>query len=210
MDTAYIYKITNPRNKIYIGSTNDYQKRFKTYKRLACKAQLKLYSSFLKYGFDAHKMELIQKCDRVDRYRLEAYYGCLYNSLSKNGLNILLPKSEFYSAMSKEDKEKRSKSRIGIKFSESHLENMRKAQLGKKQTKEHIENMKKAITGLKRTEETKKKMSIARGGLYLNTQTGIYYKGAKEAAYYACVSVSHFTKMINGERKNKTNIIKAF
>lgn len=56
-----IYKITSPSNKIYIGQSWDWIKRKSVYKRLACPKQLHLYNSLLKYGYDNHKIEVIDK-----------------------------------------------------------------------------------------------------------------------------------------------------
>ena len=43
-----IYKITSPSNKIYIGKSNNINRRFKEYIKLRCKQQPKLYNSFKK------------------------------------------------------------------------------------------------------------------------------------------------------------------
>lgn len=40
-----IYKITNPKGKVYIGQSIDINERFKTYSYLKCKNQTKLYNS---------------------------------------------------------------------------------------------------------------------------------------------------------------------
>ena len=50
MGKSGIYKITNPKNKVYIGQSKDIIKRWYYYKTLHCKSQIKLYNSLLKYG----------------------------------------------------------------------------------------------------------------------------------------------------------------
>lgn len=55
-----IYKITNPKGKIYVGQTIDFAKRVKRYRWLTAKKQRMLHFSFLKYGVDAHKFEIIE------------------------------------------------------------------------------------------------------------------------------------------------------
>ena len=93
---AYIYKITNPKNKIYIGSTFNYKKRFNEYKYLyKVKQQPKIWNSLKKYGYDNHKFEVICECDEFDRYAKEKYYGSLYNVLDRKcGLNVVLPHAD--------------------------------------------------------------------------------------------------------------------
>lgn len=58
-----IYKITSQSKKIYIGQSVDIEKRFKRYKNLHCKKQIRLYNSFLKYGVDKHKFEILCECN---------------------------------------------------------------------------------------------------------------------------------------------------
>ncbi len=46
-----IYKITNPKGKVYIGQSVNIKKRWGDYKCLHnCKEQKMLYNSFIKYG----------------------------------------------------------------------------------------------------------------------------------------------------------------
>jgi group I intron endonuclease len=142
MEISYIYKITSPSNKIYIGSTNNYNKRFNSYKKLRCKTQIKLYNSFLKHGIDSHKFEIIQECKREDRYKIEAYFGCIYNVISKVGLNLKLPKSDFYINVSEETKKKITEVLKGRPVSEETRKKISYANMG------HIV-----------TEETKNKIS---------------------------------------------------
>ena len=102
-----IYKVINPKNKIYIGQSTDILKRFNDYKRLHCRSQELLYYSLKKYGAENHTFEIITECDIEDLNRLERYYQELYNVLDKDcGLNLKLTsyddKSGYYSNESKE------------------------------------------------------------------------------------------------------------
>lgn len=58
-----IYKITSPNNKVYIGQAVDIEDRKKHYRLLHnyCIGP-KIYNSLLKYGWEAHKHELIEEC----------------------------------------------------------------------------------------------------------------------------------------------------
>lgn len=58
--TYYIYKITSPSNRVYIGLTQNTNKRFSIYKNLHCKNQKFLYNSLIKYGWDNHIKEIVQ------------------------------------------------------------------------------------------------------------------------------------------------------
>lgn len=88
-----IYKITSPSKRIYIGQSINIEKRFKHYKRLSCKKQVILYSSFLKYGVDKHKFEILCECEISELNDKERYYQDLYSVITKNGLNCILTKS---------------------------------------------------------------------------------------------------------------------
>lgn len=55
----WIYKITSPSNKIYIGMTLNIIKRFTMYKNMLCSNQLHIYNSLKKYGWDNHIKEIL-------------------------------------------------------------------------------------------------------------------------------------------------------
>jgi group I intron endonuclease len=89
-----VYKITSPSGKVYIGSSKDIKRRFRTYKYLkGVKQQIKLYNSFLKYGIINHNFKILFLCSEKDRYYFERCFGDIYNSLKK-GLNLSLPQRE--------------------------------------------------------------------------------------------------------------------
>lgn len=85
-----IYKITNPKNKVYVGQSRNIEKRFKRYKYLTCTTkQKRLFNSFSKYGIDNHKFEIIEECLFEQLNIRERYYQDLYDVLNK-GLNLVL------------------------------------------------------------------------------------------------------------------------
>lgn len=82
-----IYKITNPKDKSYIGQSIDIESRHTQYKNGHCKQQPKLYNSIQKYGWDNHEVEIIVECGITELDNLEIYYIEKFNTLT-NGLNL--------------------------------------------------------------------------------------------------------------------------
>lgn len=92
---GYIYKITSPTDKIYIGKSTNLKLRLDDYRRLRCKNQKFLYNSLSKYGFDSHKFDIIYEGEHSlkELNELEIYYIGLFNSFhgnNHNGLNLTL------------------------------------------------------------------------------------------------------------------------
>jgi group I intron endonuclease len=83
-----IYKITNPKGKIYIGQSKNINNRFDSYKKLYhCSQQRKLYNSLKKYGPENHKFEIIKECNIQDLNKFEIEYILYYNTVN-DGLNL--------------------------------------------------------------------------------------------------------------------------
>ena len=82
-----IYKITSPSNKVYIGQSLNIYKRWKqhTEKHNLSKAN-KLYKSFLKYGFQNHKFEILELCDKEDLNKNEVKWKTFYKNLNKDNI----------------------------------------------------------------------------------------------------------------------------
>lgn len=162
-----IYKITSPKNRVYIGQSINFNIRLNQYKRLDCKKQKKLYNSFLKYGFENHTIEILCDCEEQELNNKERYYQDLYSSTNKFGLNIRLTKSNDRSrAFSEESKLKMSIAKKGKKRSPE----VRKAisekmkQIAKERNADYYTNFSKANVGRKHTEEHRQKNSNAKKG----------------------------------------------
>ena len=86
---GYIYKLTAPNGKVYIGQTMHLEKRMSTYARGRCKGQKKLYASIQKYGWDSFQKETIYQGGCSDKCldRLEILFIHQYGSY-RNGLNM--------------------------------------------------------------------------------------------------------------------------
>ena len=148
---GYIYKITNPSGRIYIGQTTDIDKRKREYRSLSCKRQPAIYNSLCKYGFEKHLFEIIETIEEeLHLYNIlnlkEECWIKEYNS-HHNGLNCT---DGGYGLR-------------GFKHSDITISKLK----GRKLTKEHIENLKGKI----RTEETLRKMSETQKGKKSSKET---------------------------------------
>ncbi len=110
-----IYKITNPKGKVYVGQTIDLVRRKSNYKRLNCKPQTHLYNSIQKYGWENHILEIIEECSVDELGKQEKYWKTYHNSI-KEGLNIRFDE-EKGGKLSKETCKKISKAKKGVKYS---------------------------------------------------------------------------------------------
>jgi group I intron endonuclease len=74
---GFIYKITSPSNRIYVGKTKDLRKRMKVH-RWAAKAghDLLLSRSIRKYGWDAHRIDIIEECENQMMDEREIFWIC--------------------------------------------------------------------------------------------------------------------------------------
>jgi len=160
-----IYKITSPKGRIYIGQSMNIRRRFRCYKRLACKEQPQIYASLKKHGVDKHKFEIVTECKEEELNQLERYYQELYNCLGKGGLNCVYQDlGDGIRIVSDETRRKISIANTGRKFTKSHKKNLSKARKGIKLSKEHVEKMRISSTGKKHTDETKLKIGLKHKG----------------------------------------------
>ena len=154
----YIYKITSPTNKIYVGQTVDLIRRKSNYKRLNCKSQKKLYNSLKKYGWENHTFDIIEECNLEILGSREKYWKLFYNSIKK-GLNIRLDE-EKGGNLDKSICDKISKAKKGKKHSKEHNLNKSKALTGKAKSQQHRENISKGLKGKIVSKKTREKMSL--------------------------------------------------
>lgn len=154
-----VYKITNPKGKIYIGSSVDIKSRFAYYKSNLAKNQPLLNRSFLKYGVNNHTFEIIKECEFNDLYKFERIYGDLYKCIDKKyGLNIKLPGyNDIKCSISNELRNKFSEIAKKRKYSNDTIQKFRMAKLGKK-----------SVNGFNK--------------IVLNLENGVFYDSISEAA----------------------------
>jgi group I intron endonuclease len=225
-----IYKITNPKGKVYIGQSVNVLNRKKYYSSLRCKNQTKLYNSLKKYGIENHIFETICYCEVSELNELERYYQDLYNVI-ENGLNCRLTFSKDKSGcLSEETKTKIRNANIGKTVSsETKLKISQNTKKG--MTKEVIEKMKisrknyklsnetKLKIGLKskgrfHTSETKEKLSKSRfnsnnpnAKIVLDYNTGVFYNTSKEASDILGINKSTLRHYLSGRiKQDKYNL----
>lgn len=86
-----IYKITNPKGKVYIGQSINLQQRLSEYRRLTnCKNQTQLYNSLKKYGWENHIAVVLEECSIDLLNSRERYWQEFYDVLGQLGLNCKL------------------------------------------------------------------------------------------------------------------------
>mgnify|MGYP003529176783 FL=1 len=158
-----IYKITSPSGRIYIGQSVNIDNRISSYKNLKCKNQTKLYRSLLKYTFENHTFEVIERCNIEVLNERERYWQDYYNSISKSGLNCKLTKTnDKLGSLSNETKIKIG---IGNKGKKVSLESRQKMSIAKLQM---TEETKAKLRLRKVSEETKQKLSLLKTGVKIN------------------------------------------
>lgn len=115
-----IYKITNPKGKVYVGQSVNILKRVNDYKNHKnCKSQTRLSRSIEKYGWDLHKFEMIETCEESELNTRERFWQDHYHVLDTNGLNCRLTTTVDKSgSLSVKTKNKISKSLEGHEVSQ--------------------------------------------------------------------------------------------
>lgn len=156
-----IYKITNPKGKIYIGQSIDINKRFNRYKSLQCKGQPKLYNSIKKYGWENHITEIIEECLEGHLLEKETFWKIYYNVLNEDSLccridgrggqmsqkmkeKMSSSMKKYWDEISNEDKKNRTEKNITLFKSEEHARTVSNRLKGVPKTKEHIIKLKES------------------------------------------------------------------
>lgn len=98
-----IYKIVNPKGKVYIGQSVDLYRRLKHYfEPKAAKNQVILKNSFEKYGVNNHIFSIIEECDVKELNEKERFWQEFYLETSLNcRLTKSLDKSGYCSDITK-------------------------------------------------------------------------------------------------------------
>lgn len=158
-----IYKITNPKGRIYIGQATNLTKRETQYRRYNCKQQPRLHASLVKYGFSKHIFEVIEECSVEELNTRERYWQDYYEVIGINGLNCKLQNTTSSRAViSEESKERRSKSHKGEKQEAGRVSKRAAANTGKKRTDKQKERISTALKGVPKTEAHKAALRVSK------------------------------------------------
>lgn len=92
---GFIYKITTPTGRLYVGQTKNLSKRIGTYKHKAknYKGTILILKSISKYGWDAHKLEIIEEVkesilDEREIFWIDELRTYIYQYPEGNGINL--------------------------------------------------------------------------------------------------------------------------
>lgn len=183
-----IYKIRNIKNnKIYIGSTNNWERRLSEH-LTALKhnnhINYHLQNAYNKYGKDNFVFEIQEKLDSLEQLQeREQYWIDYFNSANDEyGYNIQeIAKGRRIGCLSQETKDKISRSRKGTPAWNKGLKCPQwsgelHGMYGKHHSKQTKEKLSKSHKGLKASDITKKKMSEAQKRIGNKPPT---YKGAE-------------------------------
>ena len=158
----FIYKITNPKGLVYIGKTKSVENRFNQYQYPSKDINTLLYQSLHQYGFDNHKVEILEEVQEKLGKSKEVLYISLYNSFQA-GLNMNAGGGgvDFHTP---ETKLKIKESKIGWKPSKERGIKIGKKLKGKPKSKETKEKISKALKGT--TKPFKGRVSPNKGNKY--------------------------------------------
>lgn len=198
-----IYKITNPKGRIYIGQSINIESRFYNYSIASCHKQRRLHNSLLKYGYLNHKFEVIEECSIDELNSKERHYQEQYDVLSAMGLNCV------YQCTNEKRKVISSEVKNRISIGNSGVNN---GMYGTKHTEEFKQNRR----NYKHTEESLLKIQQrSKGGnnpnakIVLDLSTGIFYDCVGDASFVLGLKRDCLKQKLNGKRSNNTTYIYA-
>lgn len=120
-----VYKITNPKNEMYIGQSCDIEKRFKQHKKKPCNKKLR--ESFLKYGVENHKFEVIIECEIDDLKNVE------FEQITSHRLSFVLFNADDYESFA--GRKKKTNEAFTVRCHPEVIADVRK--YAKEKTEEH-------------------------------------------------------------------------
>jgi group I intron endonuclease len=184
-----IYKITNPKGKIYVGQSVNVDIRFRSHKNsYYLNNGTKLQNSFKKYGYSSHKFEILVECEIDKLNELERFYQEKYDTVNK-GLNLCYTTTETKSGkVAEEVKLKIKAANTGRIFSSEHREKLKKAKEGIVWAQETLDKRAKSMTG-KNTVKVK----------CLND--GIIFNSIKEATEFYSLKYRSYIENVCAGRK---------
>jgi group I intron endonuclease len=191
-----IYYIRNPKGKLYIGSTNNFEVRKRQYASGNCKNQTKIYNSIIKYGWDNHQFYEFIYCEEEQLLEKEQMMLDFY----KPELNICKIAAKPPSWLGKKHTEETKTKMSEAKKGEKH------PMYGKTFSEEYKKKLSESHKGKTHTEETKTKISETKKISVLQySKSGEFIKqwpSATDAGKYLGIQSSHITACCKSRRKS--------
>jgi group I intron endonuclease len=207
-----IYKITNPKGKIYIGQSTNIEERWEKGHKYSSGCGQKLKNSFKKYGWENHKKEIIEECSVEELSNRETHWIEYYNSYKK-GLNST-PKG---GVQGYRDEQWRKSHSEGLKGRKGYWKGKKRPEhsnflkekgsgLSYKRTQEHKDNtsiITKKIWGNKK-EEIGKKITQGKIGkglkpIICTTLFGMEFKSLTEASEVLGLNKGNICSVLKGK-----------
>lgn len=176
----WVYKITNPNGREYIGVTSQINKRINHYKKASNKSQTLIMRSIKKYGWDSHFFSILDEmyCNTSAALSKEIFWIRSHMSnfskypemkgmnLTDGGEGALGYKlsEEAKKKLSVKNRQYRHTDEAKRKIGEAAKVNLK----GRKLTEETKNKLRKANLGKKYSEETRQKLSEMRKGKKIN------------------------------------------
>jgi group I intron endonuclease len=206
-----IYKITNPKGKIYIGQSTNIEERWEKGHKYNSGSGKKLKNSFKKYGWENHKKEIIEECSVEELSNRETYWIEYYNSYKK-GLNST-PKGGIQGY---KDEQWRKAHSEGLKGRKGYWEGKKRPEhsaflkekgcgLSYERTQEHKNNLSKKLTGTKFSKEICEKISQNKIGkglkpIICDTLFGMEFKSLSEASEVLNLNKGNICEVLKGNK----------
>jgi group I intron endonuclease len=205
-----IYKITCLlNNQIYIGYSVNLEKREKNYKNNNIPNQKYIKNSINNFGWENHKFEIIEYCEKNILKEKEIYWITYYDSFN-NGLNgnrggggPVTHTEEIKKIISEKSKNNKGK-RIN-----SHWKGKLKGEEFSKKLSMSLSNKKSHWKGKSRGEEFSKKLSEAKKGKPLPSNNKPVLQYSKTGTFIQeHISIEQAAKHVNGNPSAISNALK--
>lgn len=144
-----IYQITSPSSKVYIGQSWDIDRRWYMYSLGHCQAQRHLHNSIKKYGFNAHRCDVLERFnDSVSQSTLDEREQFFMDLRTVEGVQLLnLRGGGSTGKLSVETKHKLRLANLGKKHSTETRQKLSEWQRGLKRPHIAESNHRRALRG---------------------------------------------------------------
>lgn len=143
---GFIYKITSPTGKIYVGQTKRLKVRIWEYRWRSKKRTSIVHNSIRKYGWEAHTFEILEECDNEVLSEREIFWikeMDSYFMTNPNGMNMTTggekgARSWRHDIERRKKMSEKFKGENGTFYGKRHTEEVKKI-LSEKATRRHID-----------------------------------------------------------------------